>query len=91
MAKQDKEKDKFDGLEQEWRDAIMGMSVEDIKKRVAETALNQAELMRAKKEDQDLADKKESYSDATAVYREGTKANRLKIEFMKATLDGRGK
>jgi hypothetical protein len=89
MAKM--KKDKFDLLEQEWRDAVQGLDAIDIKKRVAETALNQAELMRAKKEDMDLQEKKESYSDASSVYREGTKMNKMKIEFMKMVLDGRGK
>lgn len=86
-----KDKDKFDLLEQDWRDAVMGMEAEDIKSRVAEIALNQSELMHAKKEDQDLIEKKEAYSDASAIYREGTKVNKLKIDFMKAILDGMGK
>lgn len=89
MAKE--KKDRFDLIEQEWRDAVMGMAPEEIKKRVAETALNQAELLRAKKEDQDLAEKHEAYKDATMMYREQTKLNRAKIDFCKSILDGKGK
>jgi hypothetical protein len=88
MAK--KEKDKFDLLEQEWRDAVQGMNKEDIKKRVCEVALNQAELMKAKREDQDLDEKRETYRDASSIYREGTKMNKAKIEYMKMVLDGMG-
>jgi hypothetical protein len=85
------DKDPFEGLEQEYRDAIMGMDVVEIKKRVAETALEQAALMKAKKEDGDLIEKQAAYKDANSTYVENTKLNKLKINFCKMVLDGMGK
>lgn len=88
MAKE--EKDKFALLDDEFKSAIQGMNAVDIKKRVAEIALNNAELMKAKKEDQDLKEKKDAYADASFQYREGAKMNKLRIDFCKAILDSMG-
>lgn len=85
------DKDPFELVPQEFQDAVKGMTPEQIKSRIAQVAMDQVELMRAKKEDQDLEEKKEIYKDAGLVYREGTKLNRVKIEFCKSIIDGMGK
>ncbi len=90
MAKMAKEKDPFEGVPEEFRDAIAGMSVEEIKQRIATVALDQVELMKAKKEDQDLFEKKELAKEAGALYREGTKLNKTKIEYCKMMIDNKG-
>lgn len=91
MAKEKAEKkDPFIDVPEEFKDAIVGMSVEEIKRRIAQVALDQVELMKAKKEDGDLLEKKEAYKEAGQGYREGTKLNRVKIEFCKQIIDNKG-
>lgn len=88
MAKM--EKNPHEDVPEEWRDAVEAATTDDIKKKVAEVALAQAELMKAKKEDADLAEKKEQVKEASAIYREGSKLNKAKIEYAKMILDSRG-
>ena len=83
-------KSPFADLDEEFKEAVAAMSVEDIKKRVAEVALNLDQLLEAKKGDQDLIDKMEAAKTAGAVYREGTKMSRLKIRYAVTILDARG-
>jgi len=90
MAKDKAEKDPFIDVPEEFKDAVVGMSVEQIKQRIAQVALDQVVLMQAKKEDGDLLEKRELYKEAGAMYREGTKLNRVKIEYCKQTIDGKG-
>ena len=90
MAKVQKEKDPFEGVPEEFKDAVAGMTVEEIKKRVAQVALDQVELMKAKVADQDLTEKREIYKEAGALYREGTKLNKTKIEYCKMMIDSKG-
>lgn len=88
MARADK--DPFEVVPEEFKDAVMGMSVEEIKQRIAQVALDQVELMKAKKEDQDLLEKRETYKEAGALYREGSKMNKTKIEYCKMAIDSKG-
>lgn len=83
-------KDPFDALSQEYRDTIAAMSREDIRGRIAQVAIDQAELMDAKTKDLDFQNAKEQAKEAGAVYREGTKMNKLKIEYAKRVLDDKG-
>jgi hypothetical protein len=84
-------KDKFEELPDDFRSNVQSMKSDEIKGVVSKVALDQVELMKAKKEDQDLAEKREQYLNAGAVYKEGSKLNRTKIEFCKMVLDGMGK
>jgi hypothetical protein len=84
------EKDPFEVVPDEFKDAVAGMNTVEIKQRIAQVALDQVELMKAKKEDQDLLEKREIYKEAGALYREGTKLNRTKIEYCKMTIDSKG-
>lgn len=88
MPKKDKEP--FSELPEEFREAVESMNVEEIKQRIAIVALDQVELMKAKKEDQDLFEKKEVYKEAGALYREGSKLNKSKIEYCKVMIDNKG-
>ncbi len=83
-------KDPFDDLGSDFKDAAAGMSREQLEHRIAEVALNDVELRKAKKEDEDLKEKAEIHKEAAAVYRDGFKANRLQIEYMKRVLDDKG-
>lgn len=86
-----KDKDKFEDLDQDFKNEINGKSPEEIKKVVAKVALDQNELMKAKKLDQDLQDKLELAKEAGAVYREGTKMNKLRIGYCSQVLEDKGK
>lgn len=90
MAKEKAEKDPFIDVPEEFKDAVMGMNVEEIKQRIAKVALDQVELMKMKKEDEDLIKQRELYKEAGLVYREGTKLNRVKIEYCKMMIDSKG-
>lgn len=85
-----KKKDKFEDLPPEFVDSVNSMSTEEIRDRVATIALQQAELMAARDLDEDLQMAKVTAREAGAVYREGTKMNKVKIEFCKHVLGARG-
>lgn len=84
-------KNPFDALEQEWKDRLNVMDEVTIRKEISKVALDQVALMQAKKEDEDLKAKQEAYKIASEVYREGTKTNKLKVEYAKSVLDSQGK
>ena len=81
---------KFDDLPSDFKDAVAQSSPEDIRKRIAEVAIAQAELEAAKEKDQDYIEKKEALSVAGAVYRDGKKANRLKTAYCLQVLQDKG-
>jgi hypothetical protein len=81
---------KFDALDQEFKDSIAAMSRKDIRERVATIALDQATLMGEKENDQDFLRARERSRDAGAIYREGTKLNKLRIEYAKQVLGDKG-
>lgn len=84
-------KDKFADLDQEIKTAICSMNEAEIRSKLSEVSLNQAALMAAKEEDQDLKEKKEAASDAGTIYRDGTKQNRLTVEYARQVLGDRAK
>lgn len=83
-------KDPFADLSQDFRDAVDAADRVEIRKTVAQVALDQAELMEAQALDEDFSNAKAAASEAGAVYREGTKINRLKIKYAKQVLEGKG-
>jgi len=89
MARQ--KKDPFADLDENFKEDILAMNEEEIRDRIATTALAQADLMAAKSEDQALKEKQEEYKEAGAVYREGTKMNKLRISYARQVLEDRGK
>ncbi len=90
MARLPKKKDEFADLDSDFKDAVAGESPEDIRKRIAQVALNELENQRLKKEDTDLETKKEEFKEAGAVYREASKANKLRLKFMRRVLKDKG-
>lgn len=84
-------KDHFAELDSDFKTDITNCNEEEIRKRIASIALNQVALTSAMKEDQDLAERKLAAKEAGLVYKEGTKANKLRIEFCKQVLEDMGK
>lgn len=90
MVKDKTEKDPFSVVPEEFKEAVVGMDADEINTRIAKVAKDQVDLMRAKKEDQDLEEKKIAYREAGVIYREGSKLNRVKIEYCKSILELKG-
>lgn len=84
-------KDRFADLEDEFKADVQAADDDKIKRMVSEASLNHGALMEAKGKDEDLKEKREVASEAGAVYREGTKRYKLKVEFCRLVLDTRGK
>ena len=83
-------KDPFADLPEEFRDAIDRADRDGIRKLIAQVALDQVELMDAQTKDMDYQSAKETAREAGAIYRDGTKANKLKIKYAKLVLEGKG-
>jgi hypothetical protein len=83
-------KDPFEELPAEFRDTIAALDRPAIRERIAQIALDQAELMEAKENDEDFQRAREASRDAGAIYREGTKMNKLKITYAKRVLEDKG-
>ena len=84
-------KNKFADLDPEFKNQVESASENDLRLRIAEVAMNESDNKRLEKEDQDLAEKKEAVKEAAAGYREASKANNLKIAYIKTILEARGK
>ncbi len=84
-------KSKFEDLDKDYMTSIESATDDEIRAKIAQVALNNAALQEAKGEDQQLAELKEQVKEAGAIYREGAKANKLRIEYARYMLDSRGK
>lgn len=84
-------KDPFEDLDQDFKNAVAGMNEMEIRQKISSVALNQVALIEAKENDEDFQQKKEAASVAGEVYRDGTKANKLRIAFCKRVLGDKGK
>lgn len=91
MKRGRKPKSEFEDIPEEFRNAVEQGTEVEIKQKVAQVALANQELLNAKENDADLKSKVEEAKEAGAIYREGIKANKLKIKFAKAVLTSRGK
>lgn len=90
MARGRKKQDKFAKLDSEWKDAVAASSVDDIRKRISDIALEREELLKQKEEDMQLKEALQAAKDAGEVYRDGEKTARLRIQFCKRVLEDRG-
>lgn len=81
----------FEDLDQEFKDLVANLQDDDIRKKMAEVAINEHENQLAKKADQDLESKKEQYKIAGELYKEATKGNKLRIKYCYSILEARGK
>ncbi len=84
-------KDKFADVPEEFRDSVAAYDEAKIRDTIAKVSLDQAALMEAKADDMDLAAARETAKEAGAIYREGTKLNKLKIEFCRQVLGDKAK
>jgi FtsZ-binding cell division protein ZapB len=83
-------KDPFADLSEDFRDSIDRMTRDEIKAAICGVTLAQLELEEAQKADEDYQSLKEQFSEAGAIYREGAKSNKLKIQYAKQALEGKG-
>ena len=81
---------KFLLLDEEWRDKVAALEVNEIKAVITEVVNNENENQKAKDDDQDLSEKKESYQSAAESYKEATKFNRLKVKYCLRVLNDKG-
>jgi hypothetical protein len=84
-------KDPFEDLDNEFMDSVAAMSEVEIRQKISSVALNQVALLEAKDNDEDYQQKKEAASVAGEVYRDGTKMNKIRIQFCKRVLGDMGK
>lgn len=84
-------KSPFADLDQEFKDNVANMSDEEVKRRIAEVAINEHENREAKKKDVDLQDKMATAKMAGEGYRDATKQNKLRIAYAHMVLESRGK
>lgn len=90
MAKQKKERDKFEALEQEFKDSVNSATEDEVRKVISTTALNHASLMASQIDDQDWQEAKARYQEANSVYSESNKVTKLKIVYCREILQARG-
>lgn len=83
-------KDPFEDLDPDFKESIEAMTREEIRNKIASIAIAQTELMKAKDSDQALQEAKETAKEAGAVYRDGTKMNKLRIAYASQVLDDKG-
>jgi hypothetical protein len=83
-------KDPFDALDTDEKDKLAAMAPDDIKGYIARVAMDQENLLKARDEDQDLQEKKEAASEAGAIYKEGSKRNRLRTKYAMRCLGDKG-
>lgn len=86
-----KKKDPFADLDQDFKESAERMAEAELRDKLAQTALNQEALDDAKTKDTDYLAKKDAFSTAGAVYREGKKGNKLRTKYLRLMLDAKGK
>lgn len=77
-------------LDEGLKEKLDGMSKEELKAFLGQTTLNEMENQKQKKEDQDLAEKKAAAKAAGEKYKEISKANKTRVEYVKYLLEGQG-
>jgi predicted carbohydrate-binding protein with CBM5 and CBM33 domain len=82
--------DKFEDLDNEFKDAVAGMDVVALNNKIAEVAKNEENNQNLKKDDQQLAEAKEAAKMANEPYKDASKANKLRIQFCMRVLGDRG-
>lgn len=90
MPKMFAKKDPFADLDSDFKDAVAGSSPEEIRKRIAQIAIDEENNRNAKDDDEDLKEKKEQAKIAGEQYAEATKAHRNMIRYCKRVLEDKG-
>lgn len=83
-------KEPFSDVPQEFRDSVDAGDREEIRRLISQVALDQVELELAQVADEDYQRIKEQYKEAGAIYREGTKVNKLKIKYAQRVFEDKG-
>lgn len=91
MARPKKVKVPFADVPEEFRNSIDSSTDEEINKKIAEVAKNDAALKEAKKADEDLKRLKEQVKVANEPYADAAKANAGRIGYARYVLSSRGK
>jgi len=91
MRRTKKEKSPWAALDDDYKDTLASFNDEEIRRRIAQVALDEVVNQEAKKADEDLKAKVESAKFAGEAYREATKMNKLRIGFAHSILEARGK
>lgn len=86
-----KSKNPFADLPDDWKTEIDQSPVEAINAKIVELTIAETENQEAKKQDGDLAEKKEALKYANEGYREATKGYKLRLKYILQVLEGRGK
>lgn len=84
-------KDKFKNLDSDFKDAVAAESEDALRKRITDLCSQAEALDQAKKDDEDLISKKETYDTAVAPYKEQQKDIKLRIKFILRVLSDQGK
>lgn len=90
MARPKKDKSPYDDLPQEWKDSVASKSIDEINDEIANITKRQEENLKALKDDPDLENLKWQVKEASAPYREATKANKLKVSYAIEILEAKG-
>lgn len=91
MARGAGKKDKFQDLDDDFKNSVAGMSEAAIRDKIAEVTLNQVEIEMAKKADQVLEAALEAAKIAGEGYKEAAKMNKLRVRFCRRVLSDQGK
>ena len=83
-------KDQFADLSDEFKDAVAGSSVDEIRKRISDVALLDCTTKALLKEDGDVAQAREALKQLMEPYRADIKSFKLQIAYCKQVLDDKG-
>lgn len=91
MPRGRKKKMPFEDLDQDYKDNVAAMTDEEVRQELSKIGINEHENKENKKLDQDLESKKVVYNEAGEIYREASKANKLRTAYCYDMLAARGK
>lgn len=91
MAQFSNKKNPFEDLSDDWRDKVATMDSELIRLEMAQVTMNEQDNQSAMEDDDDLQNAKEQAKIAGEGYKEATKANKLKLKFLRQVLEDKGK
>ena len=77
-------------LEDGLKERLDALDANGLKAFLGQVTLDEAENQKQKKEDQDLAEKKAAAKAAGEKYKDVTKANKTKVDYVKYLLEGMG-
>lgn len=83
-------KDPFEDLDDDEKNKFAGMSRDEIKLAMAKVAMDEQDNQSAKEEDQDLKEKQELAKEAGEQYRQSSKLNKLRQNFLRRCLEDKG-